>query len=285
MIYPDLRSAREALEWCIGKLREARDCWKVATDKQAPPLIRAAARQLVVAGSDARRYTVGKDGERRLVGLDPECGRAFDRIADRLDGKPVQSVHVHRTSQRTPAESIAALEALMARNPALASMLAPRLAMLAPSAAPTLDAQPLADPPGRPPNAAVGVEEGPPSIFQPIPDRVAPGPSSVFQPVPEPFTPEVVPGSLAPPSVPDPFASQAVEESAVLEAATSSEPPSEASESIGPVGIGPASSEGSDGDCGAEAELSPRERVLARRREAAAARRTKRRVEMKGTEF
>jgi hypothetical protein len=206
----------------------------------------------VVAGSDARRYTVGKDGERRLVGLDPECGRAFDRIADRLDGKPVQSVHVHRTSQRTPAESIAALEALMARNPALASMLAPRLAMLAPAAAPPIDAQPLADHPGRPPNAAVGVEEGPLSIFQPVPDSFAP---------------------------------QAVEESAVLEAATSSEPPSEASESIGPVGIGPASSEGSDGDCGAEAELSPRERVLARRREAAAARRTKRRVEMKGTEF
>lgn len=285
MIYPDLRSAREALEWCIAKFKQSQEAWRAATDKQAPPLIRAAARQLVVAGSDARRYTVGKDGERRLVGLDPECGRAFDRIADRLDGRPVQSVHVHRTSQRTPAESLAALEALMSRNPALASMLAPRLAMLAPSAAPPLDAQPLDDHPGGPPNAIDGVEEGPPSIFRPIQDQVAPSPPPMFQPVLEPFTPEVVPGSLAPPSVPDSFAPQAVEESAVLEAATSSEPPSEASESIGPVGIGPASSEGSDGDCGAEAELSPRERVLARRREAAAARRTKRRVEMKGTEF
>lgn len=257
MQYPDLRSAREAIEWCVSKLREARECWKVATDKHAPPLIRAAARQLVIAGSDARRYAVGRDGERRLVGLDPECGRAFDRVADRLDGRPVQSVHVHRTMQRTPAESLAALEALMARNPALATMLAPRLAMLAPAAAPTIDAQPLDDPHPGPPNGHASGGGGPPSMFQPILDSFGPGEVSV----------------------------SAVAESECLGAAVSPEGPSEASDAIGPVGIGPASSEGLDGDCGAVAELSPRERVLARRREAAAARRSRRREESRGTEF
>lgn len=195
MQYPTLRSARAAIDWLIASQPRREDVARIARDRSAPPLVVAAARVLYIAGSDARRYTFARDGTRQLAGLDPEVGRAFDRLADRLDGRPVQSVSVHRTTERSPAESLAALGALLERHPSLAHALAPRIAALAPGIAggmtmppdPHLPAtrtpteqprtadpapdcgDPPRDPPGSPQREAGGGGDTP-SMFQPVCD-------------------------------------------------------------------------------------------------------------------
>lgn len=147
MEYPQIERPTDALRWAIAELRSTKEARRCMIDADAPPLLRAAARLLAIAGSDARRWNVARDGTRTLAGLDPEVGRAFDRLADRIEGKPTQSLTVERRTERTPAECAAALAALLAAHPHLADAIAPRLADLASAAAPhaAIGALPIID--------------------------------------------------------------------------------------------------------------------------------------------
>ena len=72
----------------------------VADDDAAPAMVIAALRSL----------SAMRDGKLPRGGADPEPGRDFDRIADRIEGKPPQAVHVtneEQTSSRTSRTSTA----------------------------------------------------------------------------------------------------------------------------------------------------------------------------------
>jgi hypothetical protein len=95
----------------------------ICDDPAAPPMVRSCARLWLVAGLDPVRYRLARDGTKVEALIDPEVGRAWERIADRLDGRPTQTVHVHRTQERSPIEIASAMSALLARHPELARML------------------------------------------------------------------------------------------------------------------------------------------------------------------
>ena len=259
MTYPTLRSARAALDWVIAQASGRADVGRMMRDPSAPPLVAAAARLVWTAGSDARRYSYTRDGQRVLAGLDPEVGRAWDRVADRLDGRPMQSLAVHRTSDRSPAESLAALGALLERHPSLAAALAPRLATIAPMATARTDPPVPARTTPAPPKRDANVGGEPPPMFQPIPGSF-----------------EVIDPS-------DDDSGRSAVLSSVEGAVGATEDGSVASDCVGPAPMESWSSDGPGGvvadQAEPERELTPRQRVLARRK-AERARRAP-----KGTEF
>ena len=61
------------------------DIERIAEDLQSAPAMVIAARRVLSAM---------RDGKLPRGGADPEPGRDFDRIADRIEGKPAQAVHV-----------------------------------------------------------------------------------------------------------------------------------------------------------------------------------------------
>ena len=81
----------------------------VADDNAAPAMVIAARRIL----------SAMRDGKLPRGGADPEPGRDFDRIADRIEGKPAQHVVVEQPPIRTPQEIRDAIRALEAAHPEL----------------------------------------------------------------------------------------------------------------------------------------------------------------------
>ncbi len=81
----------------------------VADDNAAPAKVIAARRIL----------SAMKDGKLPRGGADPEPGRDFDRIADRIEGKPAQHIMVEAPPQRTPEEILEEIRALEAAHPEL----------------------------------------------------------------------------------------------------------------------------------------------------------------------
>ncbi len=68
------------------------DLKEIVADDNAAPAKVIAARRIISAM---------KDGKLPRGGADPEPGRDFDRIADRIEGKPAQAVHVTNEDQTT----------------------------------------------------------------------------------------------------------------------------------------------------------------------------------------
>ena len=60
-----------------------------------------------------------RDGKLPRGGADPEPGRDFDRIADRIEGKPTQHIIAEQPPQRTPEEIMASIRAFEAEHPEL----------------------------------------------------------------------------------------------------------------------------------------------------------------------
>ncbi len=81
----------------------------VADDNAAPAKVIAARRIL----------SAMKDGKLPRGGADPEPGRDFDRIADRIEGKPTQHIIAEAPPCRTPDEILAEIRALEAAHPEL----------------------------------------------------------------------------------------------------------------------------------------------------------------------
>lgn len=108
-----------------GTGRTSREQLKAITrDKSAAPATVIAARQILLAMEDGRRYVVDRKGRRHFAGVEPECGRAFERILDRTVGKPAATLTVHRDESRSPEQIRESIAAMLAASPALASMLA-----------------------------------------------------------------------------------------------------------------------------------------------------------------
>ena len=85
----------------------------VADDNAAPAKVIAARRIL----------SAMKDGKLPRGGADPKPGRDFDRIADRIEGKPAQHIMVEAPPQRTLEQIEAEMEAMLLANPELVELL------------------------------------------------------------------------------------------------------------------------------------------------------------------
>ena len=86
------------------------DLERIVADDDAAPAMVIAARRILSAM---------RDGKLPRGGADPEPGRDFDRIADRIDGKPAQHIMVEAPPQRTPDEILAEIRAFEAEHPEL----------------------------------------------------------------------------------------------------------------------------------------------------------------------
>ncbi len=85
------------------------DIERIAEDLQSAPAMVIAARRIISAM---------KDGKLPRGGADPEPGRDFDRIADRIEGKPTITIR-QEEPQRPPAEIMAQIRAFEAEHPEL----------------------------------------------------------------------------------------------------------------------------------------------------------------------
>ena len=106
---------------------------KIRVSKGMPLAITMAANSLYTASCSSVRYAVVTErdpetGERvqvrKPVGYDLTPLRAAQEIADRVEGKAVQRVHLKTESIRNPSEVQAELVALLAQHPELASLVA-----------------------------------------------------------------------------------------------------------------------------------------------------------------
>ena len=101
------------------------DLERIVADDDAAPAMVIASRRILSAM---------RDGKLPRGGADPEPGRDFDRIADRIEGKPAQHIMVEAPPQRTPAEILAAIREIEAAHPELPRFEQPTRAL--PPAAP-----------------------------------------------------------------------------------------------------------------------------------------------------
>lgn len=99
-----------------------RDLEVIVADPQSAPAAVAAARQVLKMMQSGQKYVKDKRGKVYPAGTDPEVGKAFDRVMDRLVGKPVMTHHVHDDrdgANRPPAELNDRIMAMLTANPAL----------------------------------------------------------------------------------------------------------------------------------------------------------------------
>jgi hypothetical protein len=97
---------------------------EICEDPDASPAKVIAAQRVLGAMKDGRRFATDRRGKVYPAGTDPEPGRDFDRICDRTEGKPVQSVRVERVPDRPSAEILAEIRALLRSDPELARIVA-----------------------------------------------------------------------------------------------------------------------------------------------------------------
>lgn len=71
---------------------------KRIAERDRAPARRAAAVEVLTATACRLKYAIDRHGDAYLTGSDPEPGRALERIMDRLEGKPRQTVRIERES-------------------------------------------------------------------------------------------------------------------------------------------------------------------------------------------
>ena len=106
----------------------------VGDEKESPARI-IAARWVLTCMLDGRRWVVDRDGKLKPAALDPEPGRAIERLTDRLEGKP--EVRVTQTHHRAEVVDLGAvyreLFQLLDEHPALADVVKSQVALPAPA--------------------------------------------------------------------------------------------------------------------------------------------------------
>lgn len=70
---------------------------QIAESPESGPAYVMAAWRILTACRDPAKWVIDEEGETYYAGSDPEPGRAFEQIADRLEGKPATTLHVTRT--------------------------------------------------------------------------------------------------------------------------------------------------------------------------------------------
>ncbi len=98
------------------------DLEKICQDPEQSPATLIAARRVLSACRDPRRYVKDKHGNVFAAGSDSEPGRDFDRIVDRLEGKPTVTVEHKGSAERTAEQVRSELAGLVARHPELMSI-------------------------------------------------------------------------------------------------------------------------------------------------------------------
>jgi hypothetical protein len=96
---------------------------EVVKDPTQPPSRILAARRVLSACRDGRRYVKDKHGNVFEAGSDPEPGRDFDRIVDRMEGKPVARIEHESGPNRSMDQIRSELLRLVDKNPQLVAML------------------------------------------------------------------------------------------------------------------------------------------------------------------
>lgn len=105
------------------------DLEEIAEHSEQPAQV-IAAQQVLMAMKDPARFVLTKRGDPVPTTADTEPGRAFDRIMDRVIGKPVASVHITRDDRdRDMAELQGELEQLVSAFPMLEAALRNVLAL------------------------------------------------------------------------------------------------------------------------------------------------------------
>lgn len=100
---------------------------RIVSDPDEPASRVLAARRILSACRDGTRYVKDKHGNVFPAGSDPEPGRDFDRICDRLEGKPMVRVEHESGPQRTQQQVQQELLRLVAKHPQLLGMLAQKV--------------------------------------------------------------------------------------------------------------------------------------------------------------
>lgn len=98
----------------------------VSNPKETPARI-LSARRILSACRDGTRYVKDKHGNVFPAGSDPEPGRDFDRIVDRLEGKPTVRIEHEDGPRRTESEVKTELLRLVAKHPELMSIMQNRI--------------------------------------------------------------------------------------------------------------------------------------------------------------
>jgi hypothetical protein len=96
---------------------------EVVKDPTQPPSRILAAWRVLSACRDGRRYVKDKHGNVFEAGSDPEPGRDFDRIVDRMEGKPVARIEHESGPNRSMDQIRSELLRLVDKNPQLVAML------------------------------------------------------------------------------------------------------------------------------------------------------------------
>ena len=102
---------------------EIKDLEKIVIDPRESPAKIVAARRILSAARDNQRFIKDKHGNIYAAGSDTEPGRDFERLADRIDGKPTIRVEHDHGTERTPEEIRKQLAVLIEDNPQLQAIM------------------------------------------------------------------------------------------------------------------------------------------------------------------
>lgn len=96
-------------------------------DPDSPNAAKVAANVVITAMRPSQKWTVDQEGNALPAGNDPEVGKAFDRIMDRLIGKPISRDENPKDVSRQPDSIEQELLALLRAEPAVAGVLMQRI--------------------------------------------------------------------------------------------------------------------------------------------------------------
>jgi len=95
----------------------------LSEDEVVPAMVRMCALQVVTAATDPRSWRFDEDGNRWLHKVEPAVGAAFDRIADRIQGKAAQTININQREDISPSALEARLVGLLSSNPEVVDLL------------------------------------------------------------------------------------------------------------------------------------------------------------------
>lgn len=101
----------------------------MAEDGTNGPTYVMACRRILIACQDPAKWVIDEDGTARYAGSDSEPGRAFEQIADRLEGKPTATVHI-KHDDVSPEDLRRELLAHVANRPGLLRLLLEQVPVL-----------------------------------------------------------------------------------------------------------------------------------------------------------
>lgn len=88
---------------------------------------RMAANRILVASRDPMKWVKDKNGKLHSAGIDPEPGKAFDAILDRLVGRPLNKIEKTVEVVERPSEIEQKIAKLLAHHPQVRSLLQRKL--------------------------------------------------------------------------------------------------------------------------------------------------------------